>query len=73
MEIISHIPECHSFTDDNCNPYPALRTRGCGCCGEYLPVTKENIELAKTQAREWMEFLENLEPVNYPLDVELPK
>ncbi len=68
--IISYNPECFSFTDDNCNPYPALETAGCGCCKKYLPVTAENIQTAKDEAKEWLEFLESLEPVEYPTEVE---
>lgn len=67
--IISHTEECFSFTDDNCRPYPALETAGCGCCKQYLPVTAENIQKAKNDAQKWLEFLEKLKPVEYPPDV----
>ncbi len=71
--IIKYLDECHSFTDDECTPYPAFRTAGCGCCASYLPVTAENLELAKEQARAWLKQLEQMNPVVYPADVILPK
>ena len=49
--------ECYTFTDDKGTPYPALRTKGCGCCSSYLPVTQENINQAILEAEKWLETL----------------
>ncbi len=62
--------ECYSITDESGQPYPALRTRAasCGCCVNHVRVTREHLDLAIAQAKEWLHQLENTEPVDYPPD-----
>jgi len=71
MDIIKRTEESYDFTDDNGKPYPALITRGCGCCSSALPVTWENIDKAIAQTHEWLEELEAMEPVSYPAEIKL--
>jgi hypothetical protein len=71
MDIIGITQESYDFTDDNGAPYPALKTRGRSCCSTSLPITQENLEEARNQAREWLSELEAMEPFNYPPDVEI--
>ncbi len=69
MGIIKREEECYDFTDDSGKPYPALITRGCGCCAYGLPVTRENIDKAIAQTREWLSEPEAMEPVSYPAEI----
>lgn len=62
-------PECYSFADGEGQPYPALLTRGCGCCSVAVKVTRENLDEAIRSAREWVGFLESLSPVDYPPEI----
>jgi hypothetical protein len=69
LNFISIDQECYSFTDDDGRPYPALVTRGCGCCAAYRKVTRENLDEAIRQAEEWLAKLRETEPVDYPEEV----
>jgi hypothetical protein len=71
MNIIKRTEESFDFTDDNGKPCPALVTRGCGCCSSSLPVTRENIDKAIAQTREWLAELESMQPVSYPAEINL--
>ena len=71
--IISYESECYSFTDDKGAAYPALSTKGCGCCSSYLPVTQENINQAILEAEKWLETLKALKPFDYPVDCDISK
>jgi hypothetical protein len=66
---VTYDPESYSITDDNCNPYPALITKGCGCCSDHKRVTAENLATAIREAEEWLKQLKTLSPVHYPDDV----
>lgn len=70
IDITGYDAECWSFQDDDGKPYPALLTRGCGCCQSYLKVTPENIAEAIKATEEWLEFLRELQPVTYPPEIE---
>ena len=65
MTIINYEPKHYGFGDDYSNQYPALVTKGCGCCSSYLPVTQQNLEQAISEAEEWLETLRSLSPVDY--------
>lgn len=65
MSIIEYEPESYGLTDIYCNPLPAFKTRGCGCCSGYKKVTAETIAEAIQEAEEWLAELRSLEPADY--------
>lgn len=65
LDIIKYDPENFDFMDENCRPFPAFVTRGCGCCSSVVRVTRESIDEAIQQAKDWLAFLEGLQPVDY--------
>lgn len=52
--------------DEDYNPSLVFQDVGCSCCSEEILITPENLEKARREAREWLKYLETLEPVIYP-------
>jgi len=65
LNIISHDPEGYHFTTEDCTPLPHFQVIGCGCCSFYKKVTEETILEAKQEAKEWLAYLETLQPADY--------
>ena len=38
-----------------------LKSMGCGCCSQNVPLTQENLDEAIQDARDWLEYLESLD------------
>ena len=68
MNIIK-VTESTLIHDENYNPSLVFRDAGCSCCSEEILITLENLEKARREAREWLEYLNNLAPVIYPPEI----
>ena len=57
-------PEYSCLYGKDGKPLPGLRTSGCGCCSETIPLTRENIDAAIRDAEELLETLRDLQPIS---------
>ncbi len=63
--IISYEKESHKlFAKGNQKKrLPGLETKGCGCCSTHIPCTKENLEDAIKATEDWLNTLQQIEPI----------